>query len=182
MLPDADTKGPRKLPSLYMGPTLFFADRSIEQVSERFRLIDSFVQRSLTEAVYTLQAVRLGELYGLYARDFFNRHLSRRRLQRLGLEFSRDPFVVFRSERFEASDWGSVEARFVIFADPAPADPAPYSPTPAESGFSLMTYRMGEPHWDEVRAMLKVAASMIPLAKEDHRGIIDRLEAERAVV
>lgn len=172
--------GPRRLPSLYMGPTLFFADRQITNVVERFRLIIAFAERSIHEAVYTVQAVRIGDTYGLYARDFFDRSVFRRRLRRQGVELSTSPFTVFQSGSFGTSDWGTFDIGFAIFNDRSPDDSTPYVLGPGEVGFALMTYRMGRPDSHEFRQVLAIGSRLLPLAKEDASEIVDRVKSLRA--
>lgn len=177
VLPKKGGSGPRRLPSLYMGATLFFADRRLERVADQFRLITSFARRSMKEAVYTLQAVRIGDAYGLYARDFFNRSVYRRRLQRQGAELSASPVVLFEEGSFSTPDWGAFEADFAVFGDHSPDDPTPYTLKPGEVAFALMTYRIGQPSPQELTHMLRVASRVLPLAKEDATEVVTRVKA-----
>lgn len=177
VLPGEDEGGVRKLPSLYMGPTLFYADRSDERVKAHFGLMTSFIQRSVSDAVYSLHPVRIDGVYGLYGRDFFNRSLARRRLQRRGMEFAEQPFVLFDGETFEATGWGTFESRFVIFGDPYPDSDQAYAPTSAEAGFSLLTFRVGKPELPEVRNMLSVGARIQALANGDEKQLVESVRS-----
>ena len=172
MIPEEVKSGPRKLPSLYMGPTLFFSDRQDERVAEHFGVMRSFLDRSLNEAVYTLQAVKVDGRFGLYARDFFNRSVFRRRLMRQGMQLSDRPFVTFDGQAFETSDWGKFEPDFVIFGDMSPEDSTRYEMGAGEIGFALMTYRMGKPDVHELRCMLQIGREIHPFVKEDASEVV----------
>lgn len=177
VLPDDAARGPRPLPSVYMGKTLFFADRRPEAVAEMFAWIANALQRSLAESTYTLHAVRLGPVYGLYGRDFFNRAAFRRSLSKAGAEFAPVPFTTLSGTSFRCESWGRFDPRFVIMPNPDASEPGPIATTRAELAFALATFRIGGPDLQELQTLIDISKEMQGLSGEDPAALMGAVQA-----
>jgi hypothetical protein len=106
----------RRLPALYFGQRLIFADRDIPAVVQRLQKAVSVVLASRDRPAFSLHACEIDGRRGLYARDVFNRSPYRRRLMRLGMRFASDPYTTL-TERgsFACDDWGEFSPEFMIF-------------------------------------------------------------------
>lgn len=148
----------RGLPSLFFGPELVFAHRDLAEVSRRVAVwIDASI-RSARESIYTLTACRIGDAYGLYGVDAFNRSRYRRELTKLGVDFSTDPFVRFVGDAtFACNDWGDFSPRFVALGGAGDSSDQVFRTKGAELAFVLTTYRMGGLQQEELRGLIETA-------------------------
>ncbi len=115
----------RALPMLYHGPAQIHADRHLEGLGQRLnRALEAIAAVQDDESVYMINACRIGDRYGLYARDIFNRASFRVHMSRLGVEFADDPYVrLLPSGRFDCRDWGEFDPEFMVAGGPYPQDP-----------------------------------------------------------
>lgn len=119
-----ESRKPRRLPALYFGTLLLFADREVEAVVKRAQRTISALLGSQNEATFSLHAFEIDGRRGLYARDVFNRSPYRRRLMRLGVVFADDPYTRLTPRgTFKCDDWGEFTPDFMVFGyedeDPA---------------------------------------------------------------
>jgi hypothetical protein len=113
----------RALPMLYHGRAQIFADRDIRALGRRIERALEAIAAQETEAAYMANAVRIGDAYGLYTRDTFNRESFRIQMRRLGVEFADDPYVVLNPDgSFRCRDWGDFAPTFLVAGGPYGAD------------------------------------------------------------
>jgi hypothetical protein len=104
----------RALPSFYFGSARVYADRDLARVTGRLITTFNDVVRAPHVPTFQMNACRVGDRYGLYLGDFFNRSVARIRLRRQGMEFAETPFVRLRDDdEFECDDWGSLRPSFL---------------------------------------------------------------------
>ena len=142
-----------------------------------FAWIAGALQRSLDESTYTLHAIRLGPVYGLYGRDFFNRSSFRRSLSREGVDFAPVPFSTLADTGFWCEPWGTFDPRFVIMPNPDPRQPGPIATSRAELAFALATFRLGGPGLQELQTLIDIAGEMKGLSGEDPSALIRAMQA-----
>ena len=105
----------RRLPSLYIGSIQVFASRELATLLERLQHVLDSTIAAQDETILVLEACRLGDRIGLYARDFCNREHFRRKLVRAGIEFSGDPYLrLLPTGQFWFPGWGEFRPSFVI--------------------------------------------------------------------
>jgi hypothetical protein len=113
----------RALPTLFHGRTQVFADRSVEAIRPRIERTLEVIEAQDAEAAYIANAIRIGDRYGLYTRDSFNRSSFRVHLKRLGVEFADDPYVVLNPDgTFRCRDWGHFAPEFMVAGGPYKGD------------------------------------------------------------
>jgi hypothetical protein len=96
----------KKLPSFYVNTTQLYADRDVSVVRAKLdRAVAAFTSPG-ERPVYMLTACEIGGRKGLYGTDFFNRSVYRRKLERAGMRFSRDPLTDFDgTSQFHSEDF-----------------------------------------------------------------------------
>jgi hypothetical protein len=167
-------KKARKLPALYMGNAAVFADRSIDAVCARANKLVEAMVRSHERPTYCFHPIHFDDRFGLYGRDLFNRSVYRRRLERLGVTFSADPYPRL-TERgaFECDDWGEISPEVVMLA----ADDADHPERIVQTGgallpFSFLTMRFGPVHPSEIRLVTSVSKRMTAVSAQDPAAIM----------
>lgn len=106
----------RRLPSLYFGVRLIFADRDVSAVKRRLDRTVEILLESSDHPAFSLHACEIDGRRGLYARDVYNRSAYRMKLVRLGLRFAEDPYAILTERRtFKCEDWGEFSPSFMIF-------------------------------------------------------------------
>lgn len=118
VLPEPGTRRPakgRRLPTLYLGKAPIFAQRELPTLERDLELTLEAILESRKQPIYWLHACRIEGHDCLYGGDVYNRSAFRRKLARIGMEFSSDPFVRL-TERgtFACSDWGELTPGVVI--------------------------------------------------------------------
>lgn len=143
--------GVKPLPKLHFGRREVFADRSLENVTQRLERIGRSIVQASERPTYMLQPCRYGDQMGLYAKDFFNRSKFRFELRREGFSFADDPFVRLAGDgMLECDDWGRYEPRFVIYN--AGANPPEPQISRGRMVFILTTFKLGSPTpWDVIQ-------------------------------
>jgi hypothetical protein len=124
-------------------------------------------------------AVRIGDAYGIYARDVFNRAAFRIHLARLGMEFSTDPYVnLLSSGRFSCRDWGKFEPAFLIGGGPYPEDD--YAVEDRRGGltpFMLGVLRIGKLDPAELAHLARFIRRAPILVSNNPRAVLESLKA-----
>ncbi len=151
----------RQLPGIFFGPEQVFAHRDLDEVAERVAVWADAAARSAKESIYTLTACRLGDVFGLYGVDAFNRSRYRRDLRRFGVAFPADPLVRFVGEgAFACEDWGVFSPRFVALGGADDSRDQVFRTKGAELAFVLASYRMGALQPDELRELVQAASHL----------------------
>jgi hypothetical protein len=113
----------RALPTLYHGRTQVFADRSVDAIGPRVERALEAIAAQDEDATYMANAVRIGDRFGLYTRDTFNRSSFRIHMKRLGVAFAEDPYVVLEpGGTFTCRDWGRFTPEFMVAGGPYEGD------------------------------------------------------------
>jgi hypothetical protein len=103
------------MPMLYLGRSPMFSAREIGEVSRLLKDAVGKIAASARRPLYSLQACRIDDHVGFYARDFFNRSVHRMHLRRGGVTFADDFFArLTRDGTFECDEWGEIVPQFVI--------------------------------------------------------------------
>jgi hypothetical protein len=159
-----------------MGNYLYFTHRDVERVKAMLKVVADAALAASEEAVYALQACRLGDLYGLYGRDLFLRAPGRRRLARRGLTFADDPFVRFtEAGTFTCDDLGEFRADFVLLFDEG-EDPKEVIETKgALLPFRFASFRLGRMKPDELTRLSGAVSTMRSLSARDEDALVRAL-------
>jgi hypothetical protein len=154
-------RGLRKLPSLYVNDVQLYADRDVDGVVGALeRAVDAFVH-SAERATYMLTACEIGGRRGLYGADFFNRTRARLELQRLGMRFSHDPFVVLRDDgSFESEDFPPFDPSFLLLAPSGAGESASTRPSAAALVHQFAYYRIADLGIEELHRLPAALARM----------------------
>lgn len=164
----------RKLPALYLGNAPVFADRSIDAVCERANQLVEAIVRSNERPTYCFHPIHFDDRFGLYGRDLFSRSIYRRRLERLGVDFSGDPYPrLMESGAFECDDWGEISPEVVVLA----ADDVDHPERVVRTGgallpFSFLTMRFGPVDPSEIRLVTSVSKRMTAVSAPDPAAIM----------
>lgn len=161
-------RGIRKLPSLYVNDVQLFAAREMVSVQKALtRTVDAFV-RSSERATYMLTACEIDGRAGLYGTDFFNRSAYRRRLERLGMRFSTDAFVVLRDDgTFESTDRAPFVPSFVTLGAPSEDLPGVDVVHGASLLYQLAFYRIADIGEEELGRLASLAGGFDALSAAD---------------
>ncbi|MFN2589018.1 MAG: hypothetical protein ABR613_12995 [Actinomycetota bacterium] len=151
----------RKLPSLYVNTTQVYADRDVAVVRAQLdRAVQAFMT-SAERATYMLTACEIGGRKGLYGTDFFNRSVYRRRLERLGMRFSREPFVSFHGDAaFEATDFEPFTPAFLTLPRRSDDPAEPWHLRGALLVHQLTFFRIADISPDELSSLVAVAGGL----------------------
>ena len=143
---------------------------------ERLPRVVEIAAAAWQRPTYLLQPIALGDRRGLYARDLLNRSPFRRRLQRLGAEFTDDPFVTFtESNRFHCKDWGEFEPSFVVTRGWDEDPDKVMESTDALLAFRLATFRMGGIGASELARLVQVSSRLESAAAKNAEAVFARL-------
>jgi hypothetical protein len=156
-----EDEGPiRKLPIVYLNRTPVFGNRNADSVIVVMQRLVKALIDSAEVPHYLLTACRIGNRFGLFGADFYNRSKIRRDLTRKGVEFAGEQFTRFSTDGwFEASEWGRFEPSFIVlrtWADHT-EDPTEVIETKgAELSFQVATYRLALMEPPELSALTSV--------------------------
>ena len=118
VVPEPGTTRPpkgRRLPTLYLGKAPIFAQRELDTLERDLDLTLQAILESRKQPIYWLHACRIDGHTCLYGGDTYNRSAYRRKLARIGMEFSSDPYVRLTGRgTFSCSDWGELTPGVVI--------------------------------------------------------------------
>ena len=173
---DSTETGVRKLPTFFFGRAQLYADRNLDNVTAILATLATRIVAYADHPLYLFTACKLGDKWGLYGRDFFNRAIFRRRLERLGMEFSSDPFVRFSSSGdFSSFDWGTFRPEFLILGltrvDPPPIMRLAGGPL----FYTMNTFRLGNLNREEFHALGKLLPKLDALNSKDPATLIEAL-------
>lgn len=165
----------RRLPTLHMGVSPIYAHRELLRLQSRLVDMVSMALRSKAQPTYAMQACEVDGLRGLFARDFFNRSVYRRRLVRDGAALSDDPLVTFDGGSFSARDWGKFRPSFLILGGSGePADEVKFFEG-ALVPFTLASYRFGPVGAEELRSLVQISRGLIAIGGDDHAAVLAAL-------
>ena len=169
----------RTLPMLYHGPAQIYADRHLENLGLRLNRALEAIAAVESEAVYMATACRMGDMYGLYMRDLFNRASFRLHMSRLGVEFADDPYVtLLESGRFRCRDWGEFEPSFLVAGGPFPTDPDEVENRRGGlAPFMFGVARLGRITPPELAHLARLVRTAPVLASQSPRAIVEALQA-----
>ncbi|MFN2489077.1 MAG: hypothetical protein ABR529_04965 [Actinomycetota bacterium] len=164
----------RRLPQLFLGETLIFADRDLAQVGQMASRVVEALAHGDTSATYRLHGCEFEGRRGLYGHDFYNRSLFRNKLKRAGFSFASDPYVIF-TERgtFENRDWGEFSPDFVILANGEEDEVVETSG--AFLSFILSDYRLGLPERPELRRLIDALSGITAVDSVDPALLVEAL-------
>lgn len=169
----------RTLPMLYHGPAQIFADRLLENLGLRLNRALEAIVAAETEAMYMANACRIGDAYGIYTRDIFNRASFRLHMGRLGVEFAEDPYTKLLPDgRFECRDWGQFEPSFLVAGGPFPEDPEEVEVRRGGMApFMFGVFRLGRITPSELVHLGRFVRSARVVASRSPRAIVDAVQA-----
>jgi hypothetical protein len=118
VVPEPGTTRPakgRRLPTLYLGKAPIFAQRELPILERDLELTLKAILESRKQPIYWLHGCRIDGHTCLYGGDAYNRSAYRRKLARIGMEYSSYPYVRL-TERgtFASSDWGELDPSVII--------------------------------------------------------------------
>ncbi len=165
----------RKLPSVYVNDVQVYADRDVAAVQRVLRRAVRAFTSSHEKATYMLTGCEIGGRRGLYGTDSFNRSPYRRRLERLGMRFSRDPFVVLHEDgTFQSEDGAAFEAAFLTLP---PTAEGVVRLDGAVLLHQLVFYRIADVAAEELTRLAGVAARLDAVAAPDADALAAALGA-----
>lgn len=169
----------RSLPMLYHGPAQIFADRHLENLALRLNRALEAIAAAETEALYMATACRIGDTYGLYMRDLFNRASFRLHMSRLGVDFAEDPYTkLLPSGRFECRDWGEFDPSFLVSGGPFPLDPdAVEVRRGAMAPFMFGVFRLGRITPRELAHLGRFVRNARVLASQSPHAVVEAVQA-----
>ena len=151
----------RRLPTLYLSTAPIFGHRDAGAVAGELERTVRTLMRASTQPTYLLSPCRIGDRFGLYARDSYNRSPYRRRLVRHGMSFSDDQFVELTADgAFRSPAFGAFRPAFLILAidGDGPEDIA--RTRGAWLLFVLANFRFGRLTVEEMALLARTAATM----------------------
>lgn len=180
------SQGFRQLPSLYFGLGLTFTARHNETVVERAELFIGALQETPERSLYLMNACRIGNRYGLFARDQFARSAYRRKLTLAGAEFASDPFVSFEDGHFSCADYGTFRPEFLILLDAHHEDREDSDPTsithlpPGMMTFAMVNSRLGRISLKELEQLSRWSVEIPSFCSQDPRSLVAALRSSRS--
>lgn len=176
---DGSDSRTRALPMLHHGRANVFADRRVENLGARVnRALEALATRDEV-ATFQATACRLGDAYGLYARDLFNRSSFRIYMRRLGVEFSDDPYIELTSTgRLKCNDWGEFDPEFVVGGGPYPKEEEEVEERRGGlTPFMLGVLKFGPMKPDELALLTRIIRAAPVLVSRSPSSIVDTLKA-----
>jgi hypothetical protein len=170
----------RSLPMLYHGPAQIFADRRLESLGLRLnQALEAIAAVQDDQSMYMINACRIGDRYGLYARDVFNRASFRIHMSRLGVEFADDPYVrLLPTGRFDCRDWGEFDPEFMVGGGPYPQDPDEVeNRRGGMTPFMFGVLRMGRITAAELKHLAAFVRRAPVLSSQSPRAVVEQLVA-----
>ena len=173
-------KKTRKLPALYFGNAIIFTDRSVGAVCEWLVRLVEVVLKAAERSTYCLHPISFDGRLGLYGRDLHNRSSYRRRLERLGVTFSSDPYPRLTDRgTFECDDWGEFQPEVAVFTDDDEEPAAVVETTGALLPFSFASLRLGVIGIGELQLLTRVTRSVRAASAGDAAALMNHLRNGR---
>jgi len=174
---DDPTKRVRQLPSLYHGNAQIYATRDISEIRPRLVATVTAVLESSKRARYLASACRVGDRYGIYARDVCNRDPFRLHVSRAGLVLSDEPHVRMTDDgRFTSEGWPAFHPDFIV-VNPRRAPDARNLNDGASLTFLFGILRVGALVPSELRHLARTIRTAEVVAADDPVELVKRLEA-----
>jgi hypothetical protein len=175
---DDPSKRVRELPSLYHGNAQIYASRDIADVRQKLAATVSAVLESSSRAWYLASACRVGNRFGLYARDVCNRDPFRMRTARAGLVISDDPHVRMTDDgSFTCEGWPSFQPTFIV-VNPRRDAEARNLNEGASLTFLFGILRLGAMTAPELRHVVQMVKTADIVDADDPDDVVERLEAD----
>ena len=181
MIPKPGTTRPakgRRFPTLYLGKAPIFAQRELSTLEGDLKLTLEAILESRRQALYWLHACRIDRTDCLYGGDAFNRSAYRRKLARLGMEFSVDPYVRL-TERgtFECSDWGEVTPTVAI-VNATGGEPGSIVETSGALLLGILSKaRMGALGAAELRRLVRACTDVTGAGSGDAGALVEHIKS-----
>ncbi len=175
----------RSLPSAYFGAAQIFADRDVAKVKQVLTRSVRVALEADKVPSYLITACRLGNKFGLYTKDIFNRSVFRRRVSRAGLDFADDPFVEMTPDgRFRCEGGDVFHPAFVLVNKLATVGASPsgvlaHSDDNVNRGgfltFLFGILRVGTVRPDELRALGRMIPTLEVVSEADPEEAVEAI-------
>lgn len=168
----------RELPTFYFGTARVYSDRDLAKVTQRLVRTYHDVLGAPHVPTFQINACRVGDRYGLYLGDFFNRSAARVRLRRQGMEFAESPFVRFNDDdTFECDDWGSFRLSFLALTGRTDAPTELVRPSRGYLLLSFASLRLGDTRQPELARLATVIRGVDAVGAADPATLVGELAA-----
>ena len=168
----------RRLPSVYHSYAQIFAHRDLGLVLTRLESLIGRVLDADARASYLITACRVGDTYGLYARDVFNRNSFRIAARRAGLELADEPHVEMVPDgSFKCDTWGEFQPRFVVVSDVTSIAGTPDGNRGAQLTFLFGILRVGDMTAFALRRVSELVRSERVLSEPDPGLLVESIKA-----
>ncbi|MDQ3952628.1 MAG: hypothetical protein M3279_06665 [Actinomycetota bacterium] len=169
----------KKLPSLYVNTVQTFAARDLSLVRAKLDRTVEVFRSSARTPTYMLTACEIGGRRGLFGTDFFNRSIYRRKLERLGMTFSDDLFVMMGEDgSFYAADREPFVPEFVTLQKTSPPQPGAARVTGGYLVYLLTYYRIADIDADELSRLVALAGGIEALRANEPADLAGALTGE----
>jgi hypothetical protein len=166
----------RRLPALYFGQRLIFADRDVAAVIRRLQKTVTVLLDSRDRPAFSLHACEIDGRRGLYARDVFNRSPYRRRLMRLGMKFAADPYTTLTERAtFACDDWGEFSPDFMIFGYEDKDPKKVVTTRGAMLPITAIDLRVGDVTQSDLHLLIESFRSIEALSAKDSEALVAAL-------
>jgi hypothetical protein len=177
-----DTGRTRQLPSLYHGNAHIFAHRDVDEVRARLVRTVQAVLEADARPSYLVTACRLGDRFGLYARDIFNRDAFRLRAARAGLVLAEEPYVAMTEDgSFTCEGWEPFRPDFIVVKSLRSAGGDANLNRGAFLTFMFGILRVGDMGAVELHHLVKTIKTAEIVADDDPAHLVETLRAGETV-
>ena len=168
----------RELPAFYFGTARVYADRDLPKVTDQLVHAFNVVVRAPQVSTFQINACRVGDRYGLYLGNFYNRSTSRLRLKRAGMEFAESPFVRLNDDdSFECDDWGSFPLSFLALTGDSGEPTKLVRPPRGYLLLSFASLRLGPMPQEEFPRLANVIRNAEAVGAHDAPTLVQELAA-----
>jgi hypothetical protein len=168
----------RRLPTLYLGKAPIFAQRELSTLEGDLELTLQAILESRRRPVYWLQACRIDGHSCLYGGQAYNRSAYRRKLARLGMEFSSEPFVRLTERgKFASSDWGELTPGVVVLQISG-GEPEEIVETSGAILLGILSQaRLGALSTAELRQLVRACATVTGTGAGDAAALVEHIKS-----
>lgn len=166
-------RGIRRLPVFYLSMDPFFAHRELDTLRTTIHDTISLAIQTPDSATYVAQACSVAGKRGIYAKELYNRSTFRRKLARLGFEFSDDPLLRLNEEgSFTSSDTPPFVPEFIVLGGKDDSDPMKVMAlTRALAIWTLASFRFGRIGSVELGRLVQACGRSSVVAAGDARAV-----------